>query len=312
MGLVAERERRSNFIGAMMYHEEVMLMSTVRNDVQRLLLNTLPEPIVREVASGQVRSRDRLPLVRYKGGATGGATVGAIGALQGRDRDVTGSLRPCAPCRVLQTRRAHPLRPQIEIAHRYDDVTVVQADMVGFTPLSASHSASEVLGILGELFDQFDVLATRYGVHKVRSCLPATLASSVGGACPSRHISLSHRTPHAMPSLAPVKVKTIGDAYVACCGAFSEEKNVTEAAARAVRFGLAMQEKVVEVAAQRGVDIGARIGVHTGMVMGGIIGTVRFHFDMWGNGVIGAMKMEELGTKNKARHARRRAAAAAR
>ena len=70
MGLVAERERRSNFIGAMMYHEEVMLMSTVRNDVQRLLLNTLPEPIVKEVASGQV-----------------------------------------------------------EIAHRYDGVTVVQADM---------------------------------------------------------------------------------------------------------------------------------------------------------------------------------------
>ena len=81
----------------------------VRNDMQRLLLNTLPEPIVREVASGE-----------------------------------------------------------IEIAHRYDDVTVVQADMVGFTPLSASHSAAEVLGILGELFDQFDVLATQYGVHKVR------------------------------------------------------------------------------------------------------------------------------------------------
>ena len=33
--------------------------------------------------------------------------------------------------------------------------------------------------------------------------------------------------------------------------------------------------------------------------MGGIIGTVRFHFDMWGNGVIGAMKMEELGKKDK-------------
>ena len=56
---------------------------------------------------------------------------------------------------------------------------------------------------------------------------------------------------------------------------------------------------MIGVATQRVVDIGARIGVHTGMVMGGIIGTVRFHFDMWGNGVIGAMKMEEMGKKNK-------------
>ena len=107
MGLMAERNRRKNFLGAALYHEEVVLMSAVRHDVQRLLLNTLPEPIVEEVASGQV-----------------------------------------------------------EVAHRYEHVTVVQADMVGFTPLSASRPPSEVLSILSELFGTFDDLAECYGARE--------------------------------------------------------------------------------------------------------------------------------------------------
>lgn len=46
-------------------------------------------------------------------------------------------------------------------------------------------------------------------------------------------------------------------------------------------------------------QLGVRVGVHTGKVMGGIIGLVRFHFDMWGNGVSGAVRMEELGQKGQ-------------
>ena len=57
LGVVAEKNRRRNFMGAMLYHEEVVLMTAVRNDVQRLLLNTLPEPIVKEVASGKTEVR---------------------------------------------------------------------------------------------------------------------------------------------------------------------------------------------------------------------------------------------------------------
>ena len=56
---------------------------------------------------------------------------------------------------------------------------------------------------------------------------------------------------------------------------------------------------VANEAKSRGIDINVRIGVHTGMVMGGVIGTVRFHFDMWGAGVVGAMKMEEMGAKGR-------------
>lgn len=58
-----------------------------------------------------------------------------------------------------------------------------------------------------------------------------------------------------------------------------------------------MQEVVRRVADKEGVDVAVRIGVHTGIVTGGIIGTVRFHFDMWGAGVNGSVKMEESGER---------------
>ena len=47
------------------------------------------------------------------------------------------------------------------------------------------------------------------------------------------------------------------------------------------------------------IDIAVRIGVHTGRVTGGIIGKRRFQFDMWGNGVNGAVRMEETGERGR-------------
>ena len=53
------------------------------------------------------------------------------------------------------------------IAHRYENVTVLQADMVGFTPLSAARGPEEVLGILSELFADFDQ-AVRLRLRRTR------------------------------------------------------------------------------------------------------------------------------------------------
>ena len=64
-------------------------------------------------------------------------------------------------------------------------------------------------------------------------------------------------------------------------------------------MGLAMQQVVRRIADERRIDIAVRIGVHTGRCTGGIIGTVRFHFDMWGAAVYGAVKMEETGEKGR-------------
>ena len=195
---LGDRQQRDNFQRAAQFQSEEEMQHKIRNDVHRLLCNTLPAPIVRDIAMGRV-----------------------------------------------------------EVAHRYEQVTVLQSDMSGFTQLSASTPPEKVLGILSDLFGRFDRLASRFGVHKV---------------------------------------KTIGDAYVAIGGAFSLTQDKPEAARRIVRMGLAMARVVRETAKDQGIDIGVRIGVHTGVVVGGIIGTVRFHFDMWGNGVIGAMKMEEMGS----------------
>ena len=197
----SERAHRETFVNAKLFQEELILRKAICSDVQRLLLNTLPEPIVREIASGERR-----------------------------------------------------------VAHRYSQVTVLQADMVGFTPLSAARGPEEVLGILSELFEAFDQAAERWGVHKV---------------------------------------KTIGDAYIVCCGAFDLKDDQAKAATRVVSMALTMQYIVSQKAFERGVDISVRIGVHTGMVIGGVIGTVRFHWDMWGNGVAGAVRLEELGQRGR-------------
>ena len=138
----------------------------------------------------------------------------------------------------------------------YEQCTVLQADMVGFTPLSAKFSAEVVLGILSDIFERFDTLGEQNQVDKV---------------------------------------KTIGDAYIVCSGALSAPR--PDDAERIVRMGLQMQMVVAEIAKEKGIVVAVRIGVHTGRCTGGIIGTVRFHFDMWGAAVQGSVKMEEQGEK---------------
>ena len=119
-----------------------------------------------------------------------------------------------------------------------------------------------VLGFLSDIFEEFDDLAEKNQVDKV---------------------------------------KTIGDAYIICAGALSPAR--PDDAVRVVRMGLEMQEVVKRTAAREGIDIAVRIGVHTGRCTGGIIGTVKIHFDMWGGAMAGAIRMEESGAKGKARRA---------
>ena len=64
------------------------------------------------------------------------------------------------------------------------------------------------------------------------------------------------------------------------------------------RLVLPRSEYTAQVPSSRH-DLGVRIGVHTGKVVGGIIGTVRFHYDMWGPGVMGAAHMESHGERGR-------------
>jgi hypothetical protein len=128
MAWAAERHHRANFVLARRFKDETSQHRLAVVGVQRLLMNTLPAPVVREIASG----------IR-------------------------------------------------EIAHRYEYVTVLQADIVGFTPLSAARGPSEVLAILGELFEEFDEQTEVHGVHKLKT---------IGDAYIVRHRPSRRAPPH--------------------------------------------------------------------------------------------------------------------
>lgn len=138
------------------------------------------------------------------------------------------------------------------IADEYPAVTVLFADIVGFTPLAARLPADEVVGLLGRLFARFDELVAARGLEKI---------------------------------------KTIGDAYMAAGGL---PEPIDDHAARVVDLGLAM----IDVASQerdRMGDLELRIGVHSGPVIGGVIGHHKFAFDIWGETVNIASRQESQG-----------------
>jgi adenylate cyclase len=148
-------------------------------------------------------------------------------------------------------------RGQGVIADHFDGVTVVFADIVGFTPLAARLSPSEVVELLDEIFCGFDELALQHGVEKI---------------------------------------KTIGDAYMAVAGAPEPCRDHAE---RAARLALAMRVLVRELAAAREIELAMRIGMHSGEVVAGVIGIERFAYDLWGDTVNTASRMESHGAPSE-------------
>jgi class 3 adenylate cyclase len=142
------------------------------------------------------------------------------------------------------------------IADEYPSVSVLFADLVGFTPLAARLPPTQVLDLLGHLFTDFDALVAERGLEKI---------------------------------------KTIGDAYMAAGGL---PEPLEDHAARVVDLGLAMLA-VTSRHAQGGVDLGLRVGIHSGPVMGGVIGTQKFAFDIWGDTVNVASRLESQGTRDR-------------
>jgi adenylate cyclase len=88
------------------------------------------------------------------------------------------------------------------------------------------------------------------------------------------------------------KIKTIGDAYMAVAGAPEPR---TDHAAAAVDMALAMVDQVAELRLATQVPIEVRVGVASGSVVGGVIGRRRLLFDLWGDTVNVASRMESLG-----------------
>ncbi len=139
------------------------------------------------------------------------------------------------------------------IAERFDEVTVLFADIVAFTELAGSIPASALVELLNDLFTRFDLAAQELGIEKI---------------------------------------KTIGDAYMAVCGLPAACADHTE---RMLSMALRLQQIAREFSRDRGVPVRLRIGINTGPVVAGVIGRNKFIYDLWGDTVNLASRMESYG-----------------
>ena len=139
------------------------------------------------------------------------------------------------------------------IAEQFDDVTILFADIVGFTPLSASMTPIELVNLLNQIFSSFDQLTQRHSLEKI---------------------------------------KTIGDAYMAAAGLPVPRDDHAEAIAE---MALDMQQTIRQFYGNGGEMFQIRIGINTGPVVAGVIGTQKFIYDLWGDTVNVASRMESQG-----------------
>lgn len=92
------------------------------------------------------------------------------------------------------------------------------------------------------------------------------------------------------------KIKTIGDAYMVASGI---PEPADDHANRIAEFGIKMLEVTQRISKDKGVDITLRIGINSGPVTAGVIGKKKFIYDLWGDAVNVAARMESHGVPNK-------------
>jgi adenylate cyclase len=148
-------------------------------------------------------------------------------------------------------------RDETIIADQLSDVTILFADLIGFTRLSSQLSARDLVQLLNGLFSEFDKLALSFGVEKI---------------------------------------KTVGDAYMLAGGVPEPRADNADAVADTA---LAMLEAVRRANCELPIPLQMRIGMHSGDVVAGIIGMHKFVYDIWGDAVNIASRMESHGMPNR-------------
>lgn len=139
------------------------------------------------------------------------------------------------------------------LAEAFDSVTILFADVVGFTKISSRVSPEQLVLLLNELFTVFDNLADANGLEKI---------------------------------------KTIGDAFMAAAGLPNPHPLHAHAAAR---MALQMMDAVTMFCDDLGNPLQIRIGIHSGSAVAGVIGRRKFIYDVWGDCVNTASRMESHG-----------------
>ena len=165
--------------------------------------------------------------------------------LQGRADALLDAILPRDVARTLK-------RTPGVIAERFESASVLFADAVGFTPLSASLGPEELVGLLDEVFSDFDALVDRAGLEKI---------------------------------------KTVGDTYMVASGVPAPRPDHAPAI---VRVALEMRATIAG-RSYRGHRLAFRFGINSGPVVAGVIGRRKFSYDLWGDTVNIASRMESHG-----------------
>lgn len=163
---------------------------------------------------------------------------------------------------ILPIETAKELQDSGRVApRRFDDVTILFTDIVDFTTIAEDLTADELIEELDYYFRKFDEIFEKYGVEKI---------------------------------------KTSGDAYIAACGVPTIEKDhalrTVKAAVEALDFVLEEQE-IREKAGR--LPFKMRFGINSGSVIAGVVGKRKFAFDIWGDDVNLAARMESSGEVGK-------------
>jgi guanylate cyclase len=143
------------------------------------------------------------------------------------------------------------------IADQFDGASILFADLVGFTPLTAELAPVEMVELLNEVFSQFDVLVEKYDLEKIR---------------------------------------TIGDNYMVAAGVPRRRRDHALALAH---LALDMRAYLDSRPKDNGRPVEFRIGINSGPVIGGVIGKKKFVYDLWGDAVNTASRMESQGVPGK-------------
>lgn len=156
---------------------------------------------------------------------------------------------------ILPQPIAHRLKKAEEglIADKFEEATILFADLVNFTQISTTMPATKLVYLLNEIFSTFDRLTEKHGLEKI---------------------------------------KTIGDAYMVAAGIPTPRQDHAEAIAE---MALDMLSAIKELNVKLGTKFDLRIGINSGPVVAGVIGTKKFIYDLWGNAVNTASRMESHG-----------------
>jgi guanylate cyclase len=142
------------------------------------------------------------------------------------------------------------------IADDYEAASVLFADMVGFTPLSAELPPVQMVELLNEVFSFFDSLLDKYNVEKIR---------------------------------------TIGDSYMVASGVPRRRSDHAQAL---IHMALEMRDYISTHTFHNGRRVSFRIGINSGSMIAGVIGRRKFVYDVWGDAVNVASRMESHGLGN--------------